>query len=145
LNGQLDSLLNFLMYLGVALPIVIIGILVFIYTTPYREYRLIQDGAATNDPQKIAAAKAASHDLSGKIIGLSIVVASVVINSGSILDLLIWGLIGIIFQVVFFYLFAWLTPFHVIQEIPKGNVAIGIFSSRMSIVSGLLLAALVSY
>lgn len=145
MNGQLDSLLNFLMYLGVVLPIVIVGILVFIYTTPYREYRLIQEGAATDDPQKIAAAKAAAHDLSGKIIGLCIVVASVVINSGSILDLLIWGLIGIVFQVVIFYLFAWLTPFHVIQEIPKGNVAIGIFSSRMSIVSGLLLAALVSY
>jgi putative membrane protein len=133
------------MYLGIAIPIVIVGILVFIYTTPYREYRLIQDGAAVDDPQKIAAAKAAAHDLSGKIIGLSIVVASVVINSGSIVDLLIWGLIGIVFQVIIFYLFAWLTPFHVIQEIPKGNVAIGIFSSRMSIVSGLLLAALVSY
>lgn len=145
MNGQLDSLLNFLMYLGVAIPVVIVGILVFVYTTPYPEYRLIQNGAATDDPQKIAAAKAAAHDLSGKIIGLSIVVASVVINSGSILDLLIWGLIGIVFQVVIFYLFAWLTPFHVIQEIPKGNVAIGIFSSRMSIVSGLLLAALVSY
>lgn len=145
MNGQLDSLLNFLMYLGIAIPILILGILVFIYTTPYREYRLIQDGAATDDPQKIAAAKAAAHDLSGKIIGLSIVVASVVINSGSVLDLLIWGLIGIVFQVGIFYLFAWLTPFHVIQEIPKGNVAIGIFSSRMSIVSGLLLAALVSY
>lgn len=145
MNGQLDSLFNFLMYLGVSLPILIVGILVFIYTTPYREYRLIQDGAATDDPQKINAAKAAAHDLSGKIIGLSIVVASVVINSGSIVDLLIWGVIGIIFQVVIFYLFAWLTPFHVIQEIPKGNVAIGIFSSRMSIVSGVLLAALVSY
>lgn len=145
MNGQLDSLLNFLIYLGIAIPTVIVGILVFIYTTPYPEYRLIQDGAATDDPQKIAAAKAAAHDLSGKIIGLSIVVASVVINSGSIVDLLIWGLIGIVFQVVIFYLFAWLTPFHVIQEIPKGNVAIGIFSSRMSIVSGLLLAALVSY
>ncbi|MCH5583976.1 DUF350 domain-containing protein [Shimazuella sp. AN120528] len=145
MNGQLDSILNFLLYLVVALPILIVGILVFIYTTPYREYRLIQDGAATDDPRKIAAAKAAAHDLSGKIIGLAIVVASVVINSGSILDLLIWGVIGIVFQVVIFYLFAWLTPFHVIEEIPKGNVAIGIFASRMSIVSGLLLAALVSY
>ena len=145
MNGQLDAIINFLMYLGVSLPILIIGILVFIYTTPYREYRLIQEGANTSDPQKKDAAKAAAHDLSGKIIGLSIVIASVVISSGSLIDLLIWGGIGILFQVVIFYLFAWLTPFHVIQEIPKGNVAIGIFSSRMSIVSGLLLAALVSY
>jgi putative membrane protein len=138
-------MLNFLMYLGVALPILIVGILVFIYTTPYPEYRLIQEGSNTSDPHKKDAAKAAAHDLSGKIIGLAIVVASVVISSGSIIDLLIWGLIGIVFQVIIFYLFAWLTPFHVIQEIPKGNVAIGIFSARMSIVSGLLLAALVSY
>lgn len=141
----MEAIINFLMYLGVALPILIVGILVFIYTTPYREYQLIQEGAHTTDPQKKDAAKAAAHDLSGKIIGLAIVVAAVVISSGSIMDLLIWGLIGIVFQVAIFYLFAWLTPFHVIQEIPKGNVAIGIFSSRMSIVSGLLLAALVSY
>lgn len=144
MNGQLDSILNFLTYLIIALPILIVGILVFIYTTPYPEYRLIQDGASTDDPQKKAAAQAAVHDLSGKIIGLAIVIASVVIHAGGLIDLLIWGGIGIAFQVLIFYLFAWLTPFHVIKEIPKGNVAVGIFSSRISIVSGLLLAALVS-
>jgi putative membrane protein len=133
------------MYLGITLPILAAGLFVFMITTPYNEYRLIREGAETSDPQKIAAAKAAAHDLGGKIIGLSIVLASAVYHSVNLLDLVIWGMIGIVFQVLVFYLFELITPFRVVSEIPKGNVSVGIFASRLSIATGLLMAALISY
>ncbi|WJH35829.1 DUF350 domain-containing protein [Paenibacillus sp. CC-CFT747] len=44
--------------------------------------------------------------------------------------------------VLFFEL---VTPFRVIREIPEGNVAVGIFTSRLSLAAGLLMAALISY
>jgi len=122
-----------------------VGIAVFLFTTPYKEFQLIRDGADTTDPQKAAAAKAAAHDLGGKILGLSIVLASAVFHSLSLGDLILWGLIGILFQVLVFYLFELLTPFKVVSEIPKGNVSVALFASRLSLASGLLMAALISY
>ena len=54
-------------------------------------------------------------------------------------------MIGILFQVLVFYLFELLTPFKVVSEIPKGNVSVALFASRLSLASGLLMAALISY
>ncbi|MFC4769246.1 DUF350 domain-containing protein [Effusibacillus consociatus] len=145
MSSQLPNILNFLTYLGVTLPILAFGIFIFMITTPYKEYKLIRDGAETTDPQKMAAAKAAAHDLGGKIIGLSIVLASAIFHSVNLMDLVIWGIIGTVFQVLVFYLFELATPFRVVSEIPKGNVSVGIFASRLSISTGLLMAALISY
>src|SRR5690606_41721642 len=55
--AQWPNILNFLMYLGVTLPLLGVGIAVFLITTPYREFQLIRDGADTTDSQKMAAAK----------------------------------------------------------------------------------------
>lgn len=145
MSSQWPLILNFLIYLAVTIPIFAFGIFVFLFTTPYKEYQLIADGADTTDPQKVAAAKAAAHDLGGKILGLTIVLASAIYNSVNLIDLVIWGVIGTIFQVLIFYLFELLTPFRVVSEIPKGNVSVGIFASRLSIAAGLLMAALISY
>ncbi|MFF0827845.1 DUF350 domain-containing protein [Brevibacillus sp. NPDC003359] len=143
--GQLDYVLNFLAYLAVTIPILAVGIFVFTITTPYKEFDLIKQGAQTDDPKKVAAAKAAAHDLGGKIIGLAIVLASAVYHSVNLWDLVIWGIVGMVFQVIIFYLFEWVTPFKVVSEIPNGNVSVGIFASRLSIAAGLLMAALISY
>ncbi|MDF2661018.1 MAG: hypothetical protein K0Q94_3809 [Paenibacillus sp.] len=145
MSEQWSNILNFLAYLGVTLPILIVGIMAFMVTTPYNEYKLIREGAATDDLRKINAAKAAAHDLGGKIIGLAIVLASAVYHSVSLLDLLVWGVVGIVFQIVVFYIFELVTPFKVVSEIPNGNVSVGIFASRLSVATGLLMAALISY
>lgn len=145
MDSQWIYIFNFLKYLGVTLPLLAFGIFIFTVTTPYKEYDLIRDGADASDPQKVAAAKAAAHDLGGKIIGLAIVLASAIYNSVNMWDLVIWGVIATVFQVLVFYLFELITPFKVVSEIPKGNVSVGIFASRLSIAAGLLMAALISY
>jgi putative membrane protein len=142
---QWNHIVNFLMYLGVVIPLFGLGILAFVFTTPYNEFQLISDGAGTDAPEKVNAAKAAAHDLGGKIIGLCIILASATYHSLGLLDLLIWGLIAIVFQVLVFYIFEWITPFRVVSEIPKGNVSVGIFASRLNIACSLLMAALISY
>jgi putative membrane protein len=143
--SQWESIVNFLIYLGVTVPLMGLGILFFNLTTPYNEFRLIRDGADLGDPSKVAASKAAAHDLGGKIIGQALVLASAVYHSVSIVDLIIWGLLGIAFQIIVFYLFELLTPFKVVAEIPKGNVSVGVFSFCLSAASGLLMASLISY
>ncbi|RAV12492.1 DUF350 domain-containing protein [Paenibacillus contaminans] len=142
---QWDNIANFLIYLGVTVPLLGFGFLMFMVTTPYKEFQIIREGANGADQQKVMAAKAVANDLGGKIIGLSLVLASAVYHSLGIVDLIIWGLLGTAFQVIVFYLFELVTPFKVIKEIPAGNVSVGIFTSRLSIATGLLMAALISY
>lgn len=105
MDSQWMYLLNFLAYAGVTLPLLAFGIFIFGITTPYKEYDLIKNGAETTDPKKVAAATAAAHDLGGKIIGLAIVLASAIFHAVNLWDLVIWGVIGIVFQVLVFYLF----------------------------------------
>lgn len=142
---QWDNIVNFLIYLGVTVPLLGFGFLMFMVTTPYKEFQIIREGSNGADKQKVMAAKAVANDLGGKIIGLSLVLASAVYHSLGIVDLIIWGLLGTAFQVIVFYLFELVTPFKVIKEIPAGNVSVGIFTSRLSIATGLLMAALISY
>jgi putative membrane protein len=73
------------------------------------------------------------------------VLASAIFHAVSLWDLVVWGVVGTVFQVLVFYLFELITPFKVVSEIPKGNVSVGIFASRLSIAAGLLMAALISY
>ncbi|MCZ8512485.1 DUF350 domain-containing protein [Paenibacillus filicis] len=142
--AQWSSILNFLIYLAVTVPLVGVGILFFNLTTPYNEFQLIRDGGDLSDPSKAAAGKATAYDLGGKIIGQVLVLASAVYHSVGLVDLIVWGLIGIVVQIAVFYLFELLTPFKVVREIPKGNVSVGIFSFCLSLASGLLLASLIS-
>lgn len=144
MGSQWANIVNFLSYLGVSLPLLGLGIFLFMLTTPYKEHRLIADGDEA-DRRKACAAQAAACDLGGKILGLSLVLASAVFHAVNFVDLVIWGLIGIIFQVIVFYIFELITPFTVVKEIPQGNIAVGIFSAFLSVSAGLLLAALISY
>ncbi len=133
---------NFLTYLGVSLPLLLLGMVVFKATTPYNEAELLRNGGEAG---KSEGAQAVAYDLGGKMLGMAVVLASAIYHAVSVKDLLIWGLIGMVFQVVVFYFFVMLMPFKVLQEIPRGNVAVGILSSRISLATGMLLAALISY
>ena len=142
---HLATLGSFLIYILIALPLLGLGIYLFMLTTPYKEFEIIAGGADISDQRKNLAAQATAFDLGGKIVGLAMVLASAIYHSVNPVDLMIWGVIGAVFQVAVFYLFELITPFAVIKEIPKGNVAVGIFSAFISIATGLILAALISY
>jgi putative membrane protein len=142
---QWSSILNFLIYVGVTVPMLGVGILFFVFTTPYSEFKLIREGSDITDPAKVGAAKAAAYDLGGKLVGQSLVLASAVYHSVGIVDLIVWGFVGIAFQIIVFYLFELFTPFKVLAEIPKGNVSVGLFSFFLSLTTGLLMASLISY
>jgi putative membrane protein len=144
MGAQWANLLNFLIYIGISLPLMGIGLWLFIKITPYKEFQMIGDGAAGIDA-KTAAAEAAAYALGGKVLALAVVLASAIFHSLNPIDFIIWGIVGILFQVAMYYLYEWITPFKVAEEIPKGNIAAGILSAFFSVAAGLLLAALISY
>ncbi|HBS57770.1 MAG: DUF350 domain-containing protein [Bacillota bacterium] len=141
---HVSDLMNFLLYFCVTVPMLGVGIYFFMLTTPYREFALLEDGGDGLDARKAACAQAAAYDTGGKVLGLGMVLASAIFHSLGIGDVLIWGILGMVFQVLVYYLYEIITPFKVRTEIPKGNVAVGILSAFISLTAGLIMAALIS-
>lgn len=139
-------LINFLKYLGVTIPLMLFAVLLFSYTTPYKEFQIMALGDDLENPQKVAAAKAVAYDLGGKVLGVAILLASAIYHSVDLLDMTVWTLTGTIFLIIVYWLFELLTPtIKVRREIPNGNVAVGFFSFCLSIATGILMASLISY
>lgn len=139
-------LINFLKYLGVTIPLMLFAVMLFTYTTPYKEFQIMALGDDLENPQKVAAAKAVAFDLGGKVLGVAIVLASAIYHSVDLLDMTVWTLTGTVSLIIVYWLFELLTPtIKVRREIPNGNVAVGIFSFCLSIATGVLMASLISY
>lgn len=139
-------LINFLEYLGVSIPLMVAAVILFSFTTPYKEFQIIAAGDDLEDPQKVAAAKAVAFDIGGKVLGLALLLASAIYHAVDLWDMTVWTLTGTVTIIIVYWLFELLTPkIKVRREIPSGNIAVGIFSFCLSIATGILMAALISY
>lgn len=128
--------LNFLAYLGVSLSLLVIGMLLFALSTPkIKEFQLIAK-------KNVAAALL----LGGKIIGLALVLGSAVEYSVSLFDMAIWGVIGILAQILVFFLAEMLTVrFSIQQAIEEDNRAVGTMLLALSVAVGWIVAKCLSY
>lgn len=139
-------LMNFLMYLGVTIPLMIIAVILFLVTTPYKEFKILAEGDDLDDPRKVSAAKAVAYDLGGKVLGTAILLASAIYHSIGLWDMVVWTLTGTISLIIVYWLFEILTPtLKVRSEIPNGNTAVGFVSFCLSLATGILMASLISY
>jgi putative membrane protein len=128
-------MINFVTYFGVALILLVVGLVIMELTTKNKEYKLIAEGN-----------KAASYLLGGRVLALSIVLYSALANAISLFDLVIWGSIAVIAQVIVFYLAELLTPnFNVVKAIDDNNEAVGIFLMLLSIAIGVVIAGSITY
>ncbi|MEW9050888.1 MAG: DUF350 domain-containing protein [Neobacillus sp.] len=128
-------MINFLIYLLVALGLLLVGLFLMEVTTKVKEFTLMAKGN-----------KAASYVLGGRLLGLAIVLYSSLANSISLMDMLLWGSIGILAQIIVFYLAELLTPrFNVNQSIEEDNQAVGIFLMLLSISIGVVIAGSITY
>ncbi|MBO8175858.1 DUF350 domain-containing protein [Aeribacillus pallidus] len=132
----LSSFGNFLAHVGVGLFLLLLGIIVFSLTTKFSERELIKQGNL-----------AVALKLWGKGLGLAIVIFTVWASSVSLLDAFIWGLVGIVTQVVSYYIIEYiLTPkTNLAKKVEEGNTAIGFSLFSASIAVGLIVAASLTY
>ncbi|MFK2826014.1 DUF350 domain-containing protein [Bacillus sp. B190/17] len=128
--------INFLSYLGVALLLLLVGVALFAISTPkLKEFRLIAEKNVT-----------AAMSLGGKVIGLAIVLGAAAEYSVSLLDMIIWGVIGIISQIIVFILAEVITiRFSIHQAIEEDNQAVGTMLLSLSLAIGWVLAKCLSY
>ena len=124
---------DFLIYLGVSLALLYLYVWIYIRVTPWAEMALIRAGNM-----------AASFSLSGAILGFIVPLAAAIKYSVNLVDMVIWGMIALVVQIVAFVVVKVLVP-SVAKDIEAGNGAQGFFLGVTSLGVGLLNAACMSY
>lgn len=128
--------MNFLAYLGVAILLLIVGMVLFTISTPkINEFKLIAE-------KNVSAAML----LGGKVIGLALVLGAAAEYSISLMDMAIWGAIGIVTQIVVFIIAELITVrFSIQKAIEQDNRAVGMMLLSLSIAVGWVVAKCLSY
>lgn len=113
-----------LLYFAVAIVTVIIGLVVFEWLT--RQYKDWEEIKAGN--------QAVALSITGKIIGICIILAFAIYHSIEIVETLIWGAFGVLLQLIAYLLFELFTrKFSVEEQLKNNNIAVGIISMGVSI------------
>lgn len=113
-----------LLYFAVAIVTVIIGLVIFEWMT--RQYKDWEEIKAGN--------QAVALSITGKIIGICIILAFAIYHSIEIVETLIWGAFGVLLQLIAYLLFELFTrKFSVEEQLKNNNIAVGIISMGVSI------------
>ena len=128
--------INFLSYLGVAIGLLVVGVILFTIITPkIKEFKLIAE-------KNVSAAML----LGGKVMGLAIVLGAAAEYSISLMDMAIWGVIGIVSQIIVFILAEVITiRFSIQKAIEEDNRAVGTMLLSLSLAVGWIVAKCLSY
>ncbi|HEU5138974.1 MAG TPA: DUF350 domain-containing protein [Bacillales bacterium] len=121
-----------LLYFIAAGIIVLIGIWVFeMITTKYKDWKEIEEGNY-----------AVALSVGGKVIGICEILMFAILENGTIAGTMLWGALGVVLQIVVYFLFEWLTrSFSVQDKLKENNVAVGIVSFCISVGLGLVIGA----
>ncbi|MDS4021884.1 MAG: DUF350 domain-containing protein [Candidatus Competibacter sp.] len=130
---SLAGLPSFLLYFAIAIGLLLLFLLAYIFITPYREIALIREGNA-----------AAAASLSGALLGFVLPLASAIAHSVSLPDMAIWGLIALVIQLLVYLAARLLLP-DLARDIPAGKVATGVFLGALSLAIGIVNAACMTY
>ena len=128
-GNLLNELPWFLAHMAAALALTLFYVVTYMWVTPHSEIKLIRENNV-----------AASLAFAGSLIGFCIPFASAIINSSSLVDVLVWGVVALLVQILIFYLACLPIP-KISQRIEKGEMASGLWLGSFSLAGGLLNAA----
>ncbi|MEP6610058.1 MAG: DUF350 domain-containing protein [Burkholderiaceae bacterium] len=129
----LAGLPYFAAFFGISLVLLTICLALYVLITPYPEIRLIREGNT-----------AAAASLGGAIIGFALPLASVVVNSVSLFDMLVWAAVALVVQLAAFAAVRLMVP-AIGRNVRDGQVSSGIFLGAVAIALGILNAASMTY
>ena len=126
---SLTNFPNFIAYFIGAGVLTALFLALYTRITPHREIALIREG-------NVAAAIA----INGGLLGFVIPLAAVIAHSATLVDLIVWGVIAMIVQLVGFLVARLLMP-HLPQAVTEGRVSDAAFLAGLSVSLGILDAA----
>ena len=123
------SLTEFLVFFVVAAVLTILFVVIYTRVTRHDELALIKKNST-----------AAAIAFSGSLIGFALPLASTMINSVTVVEMALWGMVALIVQVLVYLLIRLPMP-RVSERIEADEVAAGIWLGACSMVAGILNAA----
>jgi putative membrane protein len=130
---SIAGLPNFLLYFALALVLLTIFVAIYVRVTSYRELVLIRGGNV-----------AAAISLSGALIGFVLPLASAIAHSVNPVDMVAWGAIALIVQLVVYAAVSRLVP-HFREAIEADRAAPAALLAALAISVGILNAACLTY
>ncbi len=123
LNSLIKGFPYLMLHSSVTFALLVAALVIYVWITPHKEFALIRDGNV-----------AAAITLSGALLGLAIPLAFCMAASVSVYEILIWGAVTLILQIIAFrivHLFIRDLP----QRIERGEIstAIFLFSCKLSV------------
>lgn len=131
--GILAPLLDFVLYFGTALLLLLLFCSIYAVSTPYPEMQLIRQG-------KVAPVLS----YAGAVLGFVLPLSSVIVHSVSLLDMWVWAFIALIVQLAVFQAFRFFFS-DLMRQIPEDRVAAGATLGLFHFAVGLINAASMSY
>lgn len=119
---------EFLIQLGTALGLFIVGLTTYVLLTPHKELALIRDGNPS-----------AALAFGAVVVGLAIPLGACLAHSYSVLDLIVWGLVTLLVQLIVFR-FTDIFLRGLPRRIAEGDVAAAIFLMSVKLGVGIILA-----
>ena len=124
---------EFVIYLAASLVLLAVFIAIYVWITPYRELTLIREGNV-----------AAAASLSGAVLGFAIPLAHAIAQSVTFLEMAMWGIIALAVQLLVFFVVRRVMP-GIASDIPAGKLAPGLFLGALSVATGMLNSACMTY
>ncbi len=129
MNEFLSSLTEFFAFFAVAAVLTIVFTLIYWRVTKHDEFKLIKEKST-----------AAAIAFSGSLIGFALPLVSVMVNSNGIIEVVLWGVVAMIVQIVVYFFVRWPMP-RISERIEENEIAAGIWLGTASLVGGMLNAA----
>lgn len=128
-NELVVDLPAFLGFFVVAAILALVYVVIYTFVTRHNEFELIKQNSV-----------AASIAFSGSLIGFCLPVASAMLSSVSILEMVVWGIVALIVQIIVYLLVRMPMP-RVSERIEANELAAGIWLGSASLAGGILNAA----
>jgi putative membrane protein len=128
-TNYLTDLSDFLAFFVVSLFLVVVFVVVYTNVTRHSEFKLIKENSA-----------AAAVAFSGSMIGFALPLASAMISSSTVLEMVVWGVVALIVQIVVYLLVRLPMP-KVSERIENNEIAAGLWLGGASLTAGILNAA----
>jgi len=125
----LTNLSEFLFFFVAAAALTLLFVILYTRVTRHNELALIKKNST-----------AAALAFSGSLIGFALPLASTMINSVTVVEMVLWGLVALIVQVLVYLVIRLPMP-RISERIEADEVAAGIWLGSCSIVAGVLNAA----
>jgi putative membrane protein len=119
---------DFLGFFGTGVVLIVIFMAIYLFITPHKELELVRKGDTS-----------AGFAFGGTLIGYALPVSKAVAEAPTVLDMLVWSVIGLIIQVLVYLAVRLLIP-GISKKIEENNVGAGVFLACASIAIGLITA-----